>query len=126
MGEESPARLRFGRSVRLRTGRDFTRIRADGQRLVRGCLIGNWKVLPAGSQWRVGIVTSKKLGNAVVRSRARRLLREVVRLHQHDLAQPIDLILIARHSIVGRKLPEVERDFLSFLKQAKLLDRPIE
>lgn len=107
--------------MRLRTNRDFSSLRSEGQRLARGCLIANWKVLPSGSGLRLGVITSRKLGKSTVRSRARRLLRETVRLHQHDLKKPVDLILVARASIVGKKLADVEQDFLSVLKQAKLL-----
>jgi ribonuclease P protein component len=56
-----------------------------------------------------------------VRSRARRLLRECFRLHQHDLRQPIDLVLVARPSILGKGFSEVEKDFLTTLRKAGLL-----
>lgn len=77
--------------------------------------------LPEGSLPRLGVVTGRKLGGAIVRSRARRLLRETFRLHQHDLRHPISLVLVARSSIVNKKLPDVERDFLAVLRRAGLL-----
>jgi ribonuclease P protein component len=115
--------LKFSRGMRIKQGRDFSRIRQEGQRLVTGCLIANWRKLPRGSQARLGVVTSKKIGNAVVRSRARRLLRETFRVHQHDLAEPLDLVLVARASIVTKGLPSVEKDFLTLLRKAGLLRR---
>jgi RNase P protein component len=51
----------------------------------------------------LGVVTSKKIGGAVQRSRARRLLRESFRQHQHEFAQPVELVLVARNSIAGKK-----------------------
>ncbi|MBI4661374.1 MAG: ribonuclease P protein component [Verrucomicrobia bacterium] len=113
--------LRFSRSQRLRTMRDFAQVRNEGLRRAKGCLIVNWTLPPAGSLTRIGLITSRKLGKAIVRTRARRLLREAYRLHQHDLRQPANIVLIARSSIVGKKLADVERDFLSVLRQAKLL-----
>jgi ribonuclease P protein component len=62
----------------------------------------------------------------VVRNRARRLLRESFRLHQHDLAGPVDLVLVARASIVGKGLADVQRDFLTALRKARLLRRTTE
>ena len=115
--------LRLSRQMRLKQGRDFLRLKNQGQRLVHNCLIANWIVLPPGSTARVGIVTSRKLGSAVVRSRARRLLRESFRLHHRDFVQPVDLVLVARASIVGKGLAEVESDFLSALRRAKLLKK---
>jgi len=116
-----PSRLKFGRAMRIKQGRDFSRVRQDGQRLVHGCLIANWRKLPADATPRLGVVTSGKLGNAVVRNRARRLLREAFRSHQHDLMQPVDLVLVARASIVGKGFAEVEKDFLATLRRAKLV-----
>jgi ribonuclease P protein component len=97
------------------------RVRQAGERLAQGCLIANWNKLPDGATAKLGVVTSKKIGGAVVRSRARRLLRETFRLHQHDLAQPVELVLVARNSIAGKNFADVEKDFLAALKRAKLL-----
>ena len=115
------ADLKFPRDRRLKLGRDFARLKRQGQRVVRGCLIANWAGLPAGQRPRLGVVTSRQLGPAVTRSRARRLLRESFRLHQADLNQPVDMVLVARSSIVGKNLAEVENDYLAVLRGARLL-----
>jgi ribonuclease P protein component len=121
MAAETPQRLRFSREARIKQGRDFAKVRQDGQRLATGCLIANWRKLPVGSGSRLGVITAGKIGNAVVRSRARRLLRESFRLHQNDLAQPLDLVLVARPSIERKSFAEVEKDFLTTLKKSGLL-----
>jgi ribonuclease P protein component len=101
--------------------RDFLRIRQQGERLAQGCLIANWNKLPEGAKPKLGVVTSRKIGGAVQRTRARRLLRESFRLHQHEFAGPIELILVARNSIAGKKFADVEKDFLTTLRRAGLL-----
>src|SRR6185369_17285869 len=116
MAAERPEGLRFGRAARLKTGRDFGRVRQGGERSVLGCLIANWLRLPPESRPRLGVITSRKIGNAVARTRARRLLREAFRLHQHELALPMDLVLVARPSIAGKGFAEVEKDFLTILQ----------
>ena len=49
---------------------------------------------------RLGIVTSKKIGNAVKRSRARRVIREAFRLLEPELRekyeQRYDFVIVAR------------------------------
>ena len=111
-------------SRRIKQGRDFARARAQGLRLVHGCLIMNWFVLPPGSASRVGVITTRRLGSAPIRSRARRLLREAFRARQSCLARPADVVLVARPSIVGRVFQEVERDFVAALRKAGLWREP--
>lgn len=116
-----PQRLRFPRAARIKQGCDFARARQEGQRCICGCLIANWRVLPDGTSTRLGLVVSRKVGSSVVRSRARRLLRESFRLHQYKLARSVDLVLVARHSIAQLGLGGVEKDFLTTMKRAGLL-----
>ena len=124
MAAQTPLRLRFARAARIKQGRDFARMRQAGERMVVGCLIANWQRLPVGSGSRLGVITAGRIGGAVVRNRARRLLRESFRVHQHDLAAPVDLVLVARPSIVGKRYVDVEKDFLTTLRRARLL-KPI-
>jgi len=121
MAAQMPSRLLFNRSLRIKQGRDFTRVRAQGHRLALGCLVANWQPLNSRMPSRLGVITSSRIGGAVVRSRARRLLRECFRLHQVELVKQVDLVLVARPSIVGKTFAEVERDFLTSLRKAGLL-----
>jgi len=113
--------LALPRERRIKQGSDFARAKTQGKRVYSGCLIANWLVLPPGSATRIGVITARKIGGAVVRTRARRLLREAFRLHQPDLAQPVDLVLVAQPSIVDKGFADVERDYLAALRRARLL-----
>lgn len=123
MATPTPARLRLAPSQRLKLGRDFARAKAKGQRLACGCLVANWVAAAEGESLRLGVITARKIGSAVERNRARRLLRESFRLHQHDFERPVDLVLVARNSIVGKKFGDVEKDFLEALRRAGLLKK---
>jgi ribonuclease P protein component len=120
----SRPRLRLPRAMRIRASRDFGALKVQGRRLAVGCLLANWKTLPSGATSRVGVVTSRRVGSAVVRNRARRLLREAFRLHQADLAVPVEAVLVARPSIAGQPLAVVKRDYLEWLRRAALLRNP--
>ena len=121
MAVQKSQRLRFGAKSRVKQGRDFMRIKQKGGRLAGGCLIANWQRLAPGGLSRLGVITASKVGGAVTRNRARRLLRESFRLHQHELTAPVELVLVARPSIVSKGFSGVEKDFLTTLRKAGLL-----
>ncbi len=70
---------------------------------------------------RVGITAGKRIGNAVVRNRAKRLMREAVRTHYAHMAPGWDLMLIARAAIVPVKMHEVATALEALLRQARLV-----
>lgn len=127
----------FPRTVRIRDSRDFTRLKDTGRRLTQGCLILNWHcggteaigkgvegIAPVQAPMpttRLGVITSRRIGGSVVRNRARRLLREVFRIHRIRLHRGCDLVIIARKSIGNLNLVGVELDFLAACRRAKLL-----
>ena len=43
---------------------------------------------------RIGFVTGKKVGGAVQRNRARRLMKEVYRLHQHEIREGYHIVFV--------------------------------
>jgi ribonuclease P protein component len=108
---------------RLRAAREFARLKVEGNRLALGCLVVNWAPAAGRTSSRVGVITSRKVGHAVLRNRARRLLREAFRRIQAEIRNPTDLVLVARNSIVGRHQSEVDQNFRDALRRAGLLGR---
>jgi ribonuclease P protein component len=67
---------------------------------------------------RVGFTATKKLGNAVMRNRVKRRLRELARLQLDVLAKPgHDYVLIGRAPTSERAFPDLEKDLTSALKR---------
>jgi ribonuclease P protein component len=76
------------------------------------------------SQTRCGFITSKKVGNAVHRNRARRLLREAVRLRLPNIMPGWDLVWIARASISQAPFRDVLSEVDNLLKRSRVLRTP--
>src|SRR5687768_18528321 len=82
----------FSREMRIRKAAEFDRIyktrifAADDVLVINGAASG----LPHA---RLGLSVSRKVGNAVVRNRWKRLIREAFRLSKADLPSGIDLIV---------------------------------
>jgi len=69
---------------------------------------------------RLGIVTSKKTGNAVTRNRIRRLIREVYRLHKAHVPQGCDILIAARREAGNLHFWKVREELLDFFTAKRL------
>ncbi len=70
---------------------------------------------------RIGFVTGKRLGGAVVRNRVKRLFKEAYRLNQAKLVPGCDLVVIGRVPVVGQSQTAVTQSFMSLCRKAKVL-----
>ncbi len=67
---------------------------------------------------RFGVTSSKKIGNAVKRNRARRLIRAAVREINVDTTQSVDIILVPRGKTPYSKTPLVKAQLKTLLDKA--------
>jgi ribonuclease P protein component len=71
-----------------------------------------------GAPPRVGFTATRKLGNAVIRNRVKRRLRELARVQLAAEARPgHDYVLIGRAPTAQRPFPDLENDLTSALKR---------
>ena len=97
----------FGGVRRLRARSEFDRVFRKGRRL--GGRFFLVIALPnERSQHRLGLAVSRKIGGAVTRNRARRLLRESIRRLPPPAGPGFDLVVVARAEIAGRTQSEVD------------------
>jgi len=105
---------RFPRVMRLRRRAEFQRVYSQGIR-VAGRHVVLFAVRTDG-QSRFGVTASRKVGNAVIRARSKRRLRELYRLRQSTtVTESLDLVANARRSCARVSWRDLERDFDSCL-----------
>lgn len=85
------------KSDRLRKRTDYLEVQERGRRVETRAYIGLF-VHRAGDATRLGITTTKRLGAAVARNRARRLVREAFRRGLLELPPGVDLVVIPKRA----------------------------
>jgi ribonuclease P protein component len=104
-------------ALRLKKRRDFLRAAQRGRRAVRPGLVLQAVPGPEGTL-RVGFTVTRKVGNAVMRNRARRRLKEAARLTLPAAATPgWDLVLIGREGTLTRPFERLKDDLRGALRQ---------
>lgn len=106
---------RFPSRSRVRKRVEFLKIQDGGLRVStpRFVLILSASAALRESGPRLGITASRRVGNAVVRSRAKRLIREAFRATRELWPAGIDLVVIVKRATGDSKLDSVIAEFVA-------------
>jgi ribonuclease P protein component len=106
----------FSRSERIRRRADFQRVYERGTR-VHARLFTLFLLPGEGpdAPGRLGIAATKKLGGAVVRNRAKRLIREVFR--RAKIAPGFDLVVVPKRELLNASLAALETEYRAVVER---------
>lgn len=118
-------RYTLTRDMRIRRRADYRRVYMRGKRF--GNRAGLLYLVKNGSRpIRIGFVSTKKIGHAFARNRARRLMKEVYRLHRRELKNGYDAVLLAGHFLTEATYQEAEKAILALWRKAGILEETKE
>lgn len=109
------------KSQRIRLESDYKRILRKGRRTYSQFFtifaVPSTPSLPT----RFGFIASKKVGKAVVRNRAKRIVREVIRLNLDKIKDGFDVVVILSPNAADQNFEVLESSVINSLKKAGLL-----
>lgn len=107
------------RNQRLRATSDFSRLRKKGRSVAGRHLVLSWLEDSDVEEFQAGLITTRKIGNAVVRNRVRRRLRAMIT----DGPSPrsgIQFVLIARFRAPRASYQALQKEWLWLGRKARL------
>ncbi len=107
----------FPKNFRLLRRSEFRRVYEEGQR--RSAPLCSVFFHSNGlTETRLGITTPTRLGNAVVRNRVKRRLREVFRLNRSAIAGGWDIVVNPRQAVARVSFTKLTQEILRLFPQA--------
>ncbi|MCL1806096.1 MAG: ribonuclease P protein component [Oscillospiraceae bacterium] len=98
-------------TVSLKQNREFRSLYARGKNTA-GVYLAIYARRNRFGVTRLGITASTKLGNAVVRNRVRRRIKEAYRLQEDRFAKGFDLVIVARSRAIEADFTALKSEML--------------
>lgn len=103
----------FAQYERIKRRNDFKRVYEHGEKRVSSSFLLYLDVDSRRPYRRLGITVRKKIGNAVIRNRCKRIVREVFRRNKDVFPQGADVVVVIRQEMVGKRYGDVLEEMCS-------------
>jgi len=112
--------FKLDKERRIRKNSEYRLVYKHGNYEVgRLCVV--YRMPVAKQATRIGFVTGKKVGGAVERNRARRLMKEVYRLNQHAIREGYAIVVVGRARMASATYDQACKEMMYLFKKSKLL-----
>jgi ribonuclease P protein component len=111
--------VRNNSELTLRKQKDFNRVYKKGKSRGSKYVVVLYRKNDLGYT-RTAFVSSKKVGNSVERNRSRRLMKESYYSFSDKIKKGYDIVFVARNSINGADMKEVQRSLYGTMKVCSL------
>ena len=113
--------MKFPRSRRITRRAEFARVRGQGKNVTgRFLVMGYLKDEALGGNVKLGLITTKKIGNAVVRNRVRRRLRAIFQRNVEKVQPGYWMVLVARNAAGKATSDQLEKEWKWMLDKASI------
>lgn len=113
------------KAYRIKKNADFQQIYKAGKSVANKQFVVYIYHNKDNEHFRLGISVSKKLGNAVMRNRIKRAIRENFKIHKDDIIAK-DIIVIARQPAKQMNALQIQSSLEHVLKIAKVFNKRIK
>ena len=112
------------KQYRIKKNKDFQFVYNKGKSVANRQFVVYTKPNKTLTHFRLGISVSKKIGNAVVRNRIKRGVRETFKVHKDDIIAT-EIIVIARQPAKDMSALQIQASLEHVLKIAKVFNKRI-
>jgi ribonuclease P protein component len=114
--------MQLKRSQTMKRASEFAMVRNEGSSEAGRFLILSTAPLKEGAESgsRFGIITTKRIGHAVLRNTLRRRVRDILRAHGEPLARGLYVVIVVRNRAAMTDYAGLEKDFLKLLARKHL------
>lgn len=108
---------------RLKSNDDFQKVFKHGKSFANRQLVLYY--LPKQDQlhFKIGLSVSKKIGNAVVRNKIKRYLRQAIHEMEEEIKQEYDLVIIARQPVKEMNFHQIKKSLTHVLFNSKIISK---
>lgn len=110
----------FTPDMHIRKRAEFLQLQKKSKKVsAKNFLVTYAPSLVVTTKTRLGIVATTKIGNAVIRNRAKRLIREAFRRNKENFPQGLDIVIICYKGIHQMTQSDIDQDMILTAKKVK-------
>ena len=114
-------RLRFPKAARLASASEFALLKREGSSFHGKYMILSVLRNAPTADTRIGIITSRRVGGAVVRTKVRRRIRECFRLSRPQLVPGVWMVVVARAYAARASSEELRSEWSQLARKSGIL-----
>jgi len=111
------------KQFRIKKNEEFQHIFRQGKTFANRQLVIYYQNKPGQAHFRIGLSVGKKIGNAVVRNRIKRLMRQSFFELKDEIKPEYDMVVIARQPTKNMGFQEVKKSMTHLLYKQRLLKK---